>query len=111
MSTSIQSSSHPMLLVRAQDAGNATYTLEEAARLAGMHPALLGHYCKIGVLGPSMADAKGAPEFDDDALYDLLRFEHYRRHHGLRRSTARLICSLLDEVDRLRAELRFQRGA
>jgi DNA-binding transcriptional MerR regulator len=99
-----------LTLVRVTEAGPATYSLEAAACLAGIHPELLRYYCRLGLFG----DARARPEtelvFDDDALYELRRFEHYRRHHGVNRKTLRLICGLWREVERLQTELRFLRG-
>ena len=86
-----------------------TYSLETAARLAGVHPELLRYYCRLGLFGEARTPPEAELIFDDDALYELRRFEHYRRHHGVNRQTLRLICGLWREVDRLQAELRFLR--
>jgi DNA-binding transcriptional MerR regulator len=99
-----------LVLVRVTEMGPAIYSLEDAARLAGMHPEMLRHYCRLGLFGAARARQEATPTFDDDALYELRRFEHYRRHHGVSRRTLRLICSLWREIDRLQAELRFRRG-
>ncbi len=88
----------------------ASYSLAEAARLAGISEELLRDYCALGLFGPQRAGARKKPTFDDDALYELRRFEHYRRHHGLNRRMLHLLWELWREVDRLRAELRFRRG-
>ena len=87
----------------------ATCSLDEAAALAGVHPALLRHYCRLGFLGEALASPAAEPVFDDNALFELRRFEHYRRHHGLSRQTARHLCALWRELERLQAELRFLR--
>jgi len=88
----------------------ATYSLETAARLAGLHPEMLRYYCRMGLFGDARAQPDAEPIFDDDALYELRRFERYRRQHGLDRKTLRLICGLWREIERLQAELRFLRG-
>ena len=100
----------PLVLVSLREAGPATYNLDDAARLAGIHPEMLRHYCRLGIFGAPLAPPQADPIFDDDLLFELHRFERYRRTHGLNRRTARLICDLLREIDRLQAELRFQRG-
>ncbi|MFA6289203.1 MAG: hypothetical protein WC661_17610 [Opitutaceae bacterium] len=99
-----------LVIVHAADTGPATHSLETAAALAGVHPAMLRHYCRLGLFGEARAQPDAEPVFDDDALYELRRFEHYRLKQGVNRKTLRLICGLWREVDRLQAELRFLRG-
>jgi len=89
---------------------SATYWLEEAARLADLHPEMLRYYCRLGLCGEARAQPGAELVFDDDALFELRRFEDYRRHHSVDRKTLRLICGLKREVERLRAEVRFLRG-
>jgi putative ubiquitin-RnfH superfamily antitoxin RatB of RatAB toxin-antitoxin module len=110
MSEAVPERKYPLVLVSLREAGPSTYSIEDAARMAGIHPELLRHYCRLGIFGRSMAAKDADPVFDDDSLYELLRFEHFRRFHGWNRRTARLICNLLREVERLQAELRFRRG-
>jgi DNA-binding transcriptional MerR regulator len=109
MSNAVSGRKYPLLLVSLREAGPSTHSIEDTARLAGIHPELLRHYCRLGLFGESMASQEVEPVFDDDSLYELLRFERYRRLHRLNRGTARLICNLLREVERLQAELRFHR--
>jgi DNA-binding transcriptional MerR regulator len=98
------------MVVRLPTAGAASHSLEAAARLAGLHPEMLRHYCRIGLLGEARAQPGDEPVFDDDAVFELRRFEHYRRHHGLDRRSLRLLCRLWREIEQLRAEVRFLRG-
>jgi len=86
------------------------YSLEEAARLVGVSPATLRDYWRLGLFGEARARSRRQPTLDDDAIYELRRFEHYRRHHGLNHQTLHLLTALWREVDQLRAELRFRRG-
>ena len=99
-----------LIIIRVTESAPATYSLEDAARLAGVHPEMLRYYCRLGILGEARARPEAEMVFDDDALYELRRFERYRRHHGVDRKTLRLICGLQREVERLQAELRFLRG-
>ena len=101
---------YSLTLVRVTPAGAASHSLEAAARLAGMHPEMLRYYCRLGLLGAARARPETELIFDDDALYELRRFEHYRRHHGLGRRSLRLVCGLWREIERLQAEVRFLRG-
>lgn len=110
MSEPVFSPTYALTLVHVIEAGPATYSLEAAARLAGVHPELLRYYCRLGLFGAARADPAAELSFDDDALYELRRFEHDRRHHGIDRKTLRLICGLRREVERLQVEIRFLRG-
>jgi DNA-binding transcriptional MerR regulator len=89
--------------------GGRTYSLEEAARLSGLHPDMLQHYCRIGLLGRGYARENREPIFNDNSLYELRRIEHARVLHGLNRNALPLLCELWREVDELRAEVRFLR--
>jgi hypothetical protein len=99
-----------LTLVRVAVVGPALYSLESAAQLAGVHPEMLRYYCRLGILGEAQAQWDADPVFDDDALFELRRFESYRRQHSVDRPTLRLILGLKREVERLRAEVRFLRG-
>jgi DNA-binding transcriptional MerR regulator len=96
--------------VRVISSSPSVYSLESAAQIAGVHPEMLRHYCRLGIFGEARAQPGTEPTFDDDALYELRRFEHYRRHLGVSRKAVRLIFGLLREVERLQAEVRFLRG-
>ncbi len=87
-----------------------TYSLEEAARIAQVHPDRLRHYCRLGLFGTAPDAADHEPVFNDDRLYEVRRFEHYRQSHGANAKTLRLLCALWTEVERLKAELQFHRS-
>jgi hypothetical protein len=89
--------------------GTATYSLETAARLAGVHPEILRYYCGLGLLGRGPG-AEAELVFNDEAVYEVRRIEHYRRRHGVNRQALPLVIGLLREVERLEAELRFLRS-
>jgi DNA-binding transcriptional MerR regulator len=110
MSTSNLSKNYSLTLVCVDVARPTTYSLEVAAQLAGVHPEMLRYYCHLGLFGEEHAQPEAKLIFDDDTLYELRRFEHYRQHHGINRRTLRLICSLWHEVERLQTELRFLRS-
>jgi DNA-binding transcriptional MerR regulator len=111
MSDSRFSETYSLMVVHVADPGPPTYSLETAARLAGVHPEMLRYYCQLGLFGDERARSETELIFDDDALYELRRFEHYRRHNRVSRKTLRLLCDLWREVERLQIELRFRRGA
>lgn len=110
MKSSARLEKFPLVLVCASETNPVTYSLETTAHLVGVHPELLRYYCQSGFFGAARARAGAELSFDDDALYELRRFEHYRRHHGVDRQTLRLIFELRREVERLQAEVRFLRG-
>lgn len=110
MSTSNFSGDCFLSLVCVPEIETTTYSLEAAARLADIHPEMLRYYCQLGLFGEALAQADARLIFNDDAIYELRRFEHYRRHHGVNRKTLRLLCRLWREVESLQTELRFLRG-
>jgi len=110
MSPSVSTTAYPLTLVRVTEVAPAIYSLETAARLAGVHPEMLRYYCLLGLFGETLALPEAELLFDDDTLYQLRRFEHYRKHHGLSRKTLRLLCGLWREVERLQSEVRFLRS-
>ena len=112
MSEPVPSELHPLTLVLVTETIRpTTYSLEAAADLVDIHPEMLRYYCQLGILGEVFARPGTELIFDDDAIYELRRFEHYRRHHGVNRRTLRLLCDLWRDVERLRSEVRFLRGA
>ena len=109
MNEPVFSGKYSLMVVRVTETGPTTYSLEEAARLGGVHPEMLRYYCRLGVFGEERARPGIELVFDDDSLYELRRFEQYRRQHAVDRKTLRLICSLQRQVERLQSELRFLR--
>ena len=101
---------YALVLTGVVEARPAAYSLEDAARLADLHPEMLRFYCQQGLCGEARTKPESELTFDDDALYELRRFEHYRRRHGVNRKALRLIASLSREVERLNRELRFLHG-
>ena len=110
MNAASSDSRYALLIVSRNGSGPAMHTLEEAAQIVSIHPERLRHYCRRGVFGPGLARAEGEPVFDDDRLYELRRFEHFRQHHRVNLCTLRLLCDLWREVEKLRNELRFIRN-
>lgn len=111
MSEHSLSSQFSMVVVGFNATRPSGYSLEDAARLADMHPEMLRFYCQQGLFGEQLARPGNDLIFDDDALYELRRFGHYRRHHGVNRKSFRLIAKLSREVERLQNEIRFLRDS
>jgi len=86
------------------------YSLDATARLAGIPRRSILIYCRAGLVRPVVQPPYGVLEFTEEAIYALRRVEHLRTVHGLDLTWIKTIFDLLDEVERLRAELRFLRN-
>lgn len=86
------------------------YSLAEAAERTSVEPELLRRYCREGLLGTERATGEAEPVFDDDALYDVRRIEHLRHQQGVPLEVLPMVFHLVNEVERLREELRKVRS-
>jgi DNA-binding transcriptional MerR regulator len=86
------------------------YSLDVTARLAGIPRRSILIYCRAGLVRPVVQPPYGVMEFTEEAIYALRRVEHLRTVHGLDFAWIKTIFDLLDEVEHLRAELRFLRN-
>ena len=100
-----------LLLVCVPAVAPALISLLAAAELTGVHPELLRYYCRLGVIEAHRDGTEGDPTFDEYALQEVRRLEHYRRHLGVCRRALPLLCALRREGERLHIELRFLDGA
>ena len=97
-------------LHRAKRTSNpAGYPLEKVVQLTGVSRAVLVAYCESGVL-PLSPDDLATRTFDDELIRAIRRIEVLREHHGINLTGIRMIRELMQEVERLRGELRFQAG-
>lgn len=88
-----------------------TYTLRVVAELTGVSSTMILHYQEHGLVVP-VSDARADdPRFDDQALRALRRIDYLRSACGVNVSGLKLLLGLMDEVDRLRAELRHRHRA
>lgn len=83
----------------------ATYSLEVIARICGVTSRTILHYHEHGLIQMTAGAAAGG-RFNDDAVHRLRRIEHLRSAYGMDIAAVKLTLTLLDEVERLRAELR-----
>ena len=86
------------------------YSLDAAAHLAGVPRRSILIYCRFGLVRPVIQPPYGVMEFTEEAIYTVRRIERLRAVHGLDLAWLRTMFDLLDEVEHLRAELRFLRG-
>ena len=89
---------------------NVLYSLDAAAHLAGVPRRSILIYCRAGLVRPVFQPPYGVMEFTEEAIYTVRRIEHLRTVHGLDLAWLKTMFDLLDEVERLRAELRFLRN-
>ena len=101
---------NPTLTLVCVPAGtSALFPLGVAADLTGVHPDMLRYYCRVGLLGADRTGMWHEPTFDEDALQEVRRIEHYRRHLAVSRQALPLVCQLRREAERRRIEIHFLR--
>jgi len=98
-----------LTLVCIPNGSPALFPLEDAAHLTGVHPELLRYYCRSGLLPTRHGVVESDLLFDEAALLEIRRIEHYRRHLGAGRQALPLICALRREGERRQIELHFLR--
>ena len=96
-----------LALVVFQPQPSDLYSLDGAAHLAGVSRRTLLLYCRAGLVRPILQPPYGVMAFTEEAIYAVRRIESVRTAHGLDLAWLKPLCDLLDEVERLRASLRF----
>ena len=86
------------------------YSLDVAAHLAGVTRRAFVIYCRAGLVQPVLQPPHGMMTFTEEAIHDVRRIENLRTVHGLDMAWIKTMFDLLDEVERLRAEVRFLRS-
>ena len=89
---------------------NVFYNLDTTAHLAGVPRRSILIYCRAGLVRPVVQPPYGMMEFTEEAIYTVRRIEHLRTVHGLALAWIKTMFDLLNEVERLRAEVRFLRN-
>jgi len=85
------------------------FPLVDAANLTGVHPEMLRYYSRVGLLEPVDGVLETEPFFDERALEEIRRIEHYLLHLGVGRRALPLVCELRRESERQQIELHFLR--
>jgi len=85
------------------------YSLDAAAYLARVPRRSILVYCRASLLRPVFQPPYGVMAFTEDAIYAARRIEDLRAAHGTGVTGIKAMFDLLDEVERLRAEVRFYR--
>ena len=89
---------------------NVLYSLDAAAQLAGVPRRSILIYCRAGLVRPVLLPPYGLMAFTEEAVQTVRRIESVRAVHGLDLAWIKTLFDLLDEVERLRAEVRFLRN-
>jgi len=87
----------------------ALYSLEAAAHLAGVSRRSILVCCRAGLVRPVFLPPHEVMAFTEEAIHTVRRVEQLRTVHGCDLASIKTMFALLDEVERLRAELRFWR--
>jgi len=84
------------------------YSIEMVARITRLAPDRIVFFQRSGLVRPVVTD----PElrFDDAAVLRLRRLAFFVAEYQVNDAGLRHLVALLDEVERLRAEVRFLRG-
>ena len=88
---------------------NVVYTLDVTAHLAGVPRRSILAYYRAGLVRPVFQPPYGVMVFTEEAIYTVRRIEHVRAIHGIDVALVKTVFGLLDEVERLRTEVRFLR--
>lgn len=88
---------------------DAVYTLEAVADLVGVSRRTILLYCKHGLAEPFTSPESEGWYFNDQALHTLRRIERLRMSSGANLSGLKLMLELMNEIEHLRASLRFRR--
>jgi DNA-binding transcriptional MerR regulator len=88
---------------------DAVYTLEVAERLAHVPRRMIAVYYKHGLVSPVVDPECGGFYFNDEGIRALRSVEYLHTVCGINLMGVKMIVSLLNEAERLRAETRFHR--
>jgi len=99
----------PLALELFQPKPNVLYSLDTAAHLAEVPRRSLLIYWRAGLIQPVLQSPNKVPVFTEEAIRTVRRGEHLRTVHGLDVTWIKTLFDLLEEVERLRAEVRFMR--
>jgi len=99
----------PLALELFQPRPNVLYNLDAAAHLAGVPRRSILVYSRAGLVRPVFQPPHGVMAFTEEAIYAVRRIEQARAVHGASLTWIKTMFDLLDEVERLRAEVRFLR--
>ncbi len=86
------------------------YSLDATAHLTGVSRREVLFYCRANLIEPIPQPPFGALYFRDEAIQTIRQMEFLRRRYGINMNGVRMIFDLMQEVERLRDEMRFLKG-
>jgi DNA-binding transcriptional MerR regulator len=89
---------------------DAVYSLEVTVRLAHVPRRMIAVYYKHGLVSPVADPACDGFYFNNEGIRALRRIEYLRTVCGINLIGVKMILTLMNETDRLRAEARFLRA-
>lgn len=107
---SLQHESAVLALELLQPGGDALYSLETTAALAGVSRRTVLIYCRLGFVQPLFQPPYGSIVFREEAVYTLRRVESARMVHGIEVARLNSTIAWLDEIGHLRPTSRTLRG-
>lgn len=93
-----------------QPGPNTRYSLAAAAHLAGVSRRSLLVYCRAGLVQPVYQPPYGLMEFTEEAIHAVRKIERLRMARGMDVAWIKSLIDLLNEMESLRAEVRFLRN-
>jgi DNA-binding transcriptional MerR regulator len=87
----------------------AIYTIETVERLTHISKDRIVLYYQHGLITSVRADEKTDLLFDDEAIHKLRRIAFLASEYGMNHDGLRVFSSLVNELERLREEVRFLR--
>ena len=85
------------------------FSLDTVAGLTGVHPEMLRYYWRAGLIDALHSLSEIELFFEESALHEIRRIEHYRHHLAVSRRALPLICELRREAERQHIEIQFLR--
>ena len=87
---------------------DAVYTLDVTSSLTGLTRHTILVYHRHGLIRPVGNPDEEGYQFNDEAIRVLRRIQHLRATYGPNVEGLRLILELMNEVERLKRDLRFR---
>ncbi len=82
------------------------YSLDATAHLAGVSRHSILVYCRVGLVRPVFLPPYEVMAFTGEAIQTVRRIQHVRAAYGIDVAWIKTMFCLLDEVERLRSEVR-----
>jgi hypothetical protein len=91
------------------DASRTEYTVEAVARITRIPEEEIVIFVRAGYVSPLPSGNQADLLFDEEAVHQLRRLAFLLSEYNINRNGLRMISALINEVERLREEVRFLR--